>query len=289
MGEIQEFEDSEITFGRHPSCHVQYPKDLTIISRQHAKIIREGNRYKVLDTSTNGTFVNGKRVADAYLKDGDVLIFSEGGPKVSFLTKIDEGRSLSAAPAAASPAVRPQPAAAPHAVPPESAYQPVPAAPPAQMAPAATPAPLSDVPVQRVQMPLVIQYGPTLRSFNELPVTIGRGAGCDFILAHPALLDQQAQIFFSQDQYWIKDLTGRNQVTVNGMPVPGQSPLLPESQLALSPQGPKFRFLGGGRLAEVEEPIPEPPAAMDQTPAQTAPREPGKKPSRSLFKKILGR
>ena len=35
------------------------------------------------------------------------------------------------------------------------------------------PTPPYEVPVQRVQAPLLIQYGPTLRSYKELPVTIG--------------------------------------------------------------------------------------------------------------------
>ena len=42
-GEIQEFLEPEISIGRHPSCQVQFPKDLTIISRKHGQIIREGN------------------------------------------------------------------------------------------------------------------------------------------------------------------------------------------------------------------------------------------------------
>ena len=60
------------------------------MSRKHAEIIREGNRFKLVDLSANGTFVNGKRVKEVYLKDGDVLTFAEGGPKVSF-SGPDEG------------------------------------------------------------------------------------------------------------------------------------------------------------------------------------------------------
>ena len=91
-GEIQDFSDPEISIGRHSSCHVQFPKDLRIISREHARIIREGNRFKLMNLSQNGTYLNGKRIPEAYLKDGDVLMFAQGGPKVSFLTRIEEGR-----------------------------------------------------------------------------------------------------------------------------------------------------------------------------------------------------
>ncbi|MCK7510878.1 MAG: FHA domain-containing protein [Desulfobacterales bacterium] len=90
MGQIQEFTEPQITIGRHPSCSVQFPTDLATISRTHAELVREGNRYKVVDRSTNGTFVNGKRVTEAFLKDGDVIMFTEGGPKVSFLAQITD-------------------------------------------------------------------------------------------------------------------------------------------------------------------------------------------------------
>lgn len=93
-GEIQEFYDSEIYIGRHPSCLVCFPKDQALISRKHARIIREGNRFKLIDQSTNGTFVNGKKVNEIYLRDGDVLAISERGPKMSFLAKFVESRQV---------------------------------------------------------------------------------------------------------------------------------------------------------------------------------------------------
>jgi len=64
-GKIQEFSEPEIAIGRHPSCAVRFPADLVLISRNHARVIREGNTFKLVDSSTNGTFVNGKRVKEA--------------------------------------------------------------------------------------------------------------------------------------------------------------------------------------------------------------------------------
>ena len=87
-GEIQEIFDSEISIGRFSNCEVRFPVDFTIISRNHAQIIREGNRFKLIDSSTNGTFVNGNRITEHYLKSGDVIAFAEDGPKVSFLTQV---------------------------------------------------------------------------------------------------------------------------------------------------------------------------------------------------------
>jgi pSer/pThr/pTyr-binding forkhead associated (FHA) protein len=237
-GEIQEFLDQEISIGRLPACQVQFPKDFTMISRNHARIVREGNRFKLVDQSANGTFVNGKRVTEAYLKSGDVLILAEGGPKVSFLTRVEEGRVQPEAVTPSGTAAEPRIAPAPQ--------------PPAQQAQPAPEAPMQ-VSIQKVQAPLVVQYGPTLRSFKELPVTIGKSPGCDLSLEHPQVLDKHAQFFFDQGQYWVKDLTGRNLILIDGKPINLQGQLNPNSTVSLSPQGPTFRFLGGGRLAEFEE------------------------------------
>lgn len=278
-GEIQEFSNPEISIGRHPSCQVQFPKDLKIVSRKHAQIIREGNRFKLINHSQNGTFLNGKRVPEAYLKDGDVLIFAQGGPKVSFLTKIEAGQTDIDILTPVTPEPPQMPPAVPSAEPP-----PVPPIQP-------KPQPARDVSIQKIKVPLIIQYGPTLRSFNELPVTIGKGPGCDFILNHPSVFDQHAQLFFSHDQYWVKDLTGQQSVSINGQPINIQAPLNPDNQLALSLQGPRFRFLGGGRLAEIEEPIPEVP--VDEPPAeekaseQTDPNKIDAKKPGSIFKKLF--
>jgi hypothetical protein len=219
-GEIQDFLDSEISIGRHPSCQVQFPKDLAIISRKHALITREGNRFKFSDQSANGTFLNGKRVTEAYLKSGDVLIFAEGGPKVSFLTRIEESAQ------ALEKFNQPRASTEMQSEPVQKITPPP---------PLAEPAPEARVSIQKVQVPLVIQYGPTLRSFKELPVMIGK----------------------NQDQYWVKDLTGQGMVLINAAPVHIQAPLNPDNLLSLSPKGPTFRFLGGGRLAEHQEPAPE--------------------------------
>ena len=116
-----------------------------------------------------------------------------------------------------------------------------------------------EISIQITQVPLIIQYGPTLRSFKELPITIGRNPNCDFTLSHPAILDHHCQFFFSQDQYWVKDLTGQKLISINGLPVHLQAPIKPDDRLALCPQGPTFRFLGEGRLAELEEPGSEKP------------------------------
>jgi pSer/pThr/pTyr-binding forkhead associated (FHA) protein len=244
-GEIQEFSESVIVIGRSPSSHLCFPADLAIISRKHAEIIREGNRFKLIDHSINGTFVNGKRITEAYLKDGDVMMFAEGGPKVSFLTQIKEGRIAIDTSVPFSDPDRSQIFSVQEPLLPSAQKTP----------PTGLKTKESIKPsIKNVKVPLVIQYGPTLRSFNELPITIGKSPNCDFVLDHPAILDRQAQIFFSQDQYWVKDLTGQGLIQINQRPIPMEMSLKKDDNLALSPQGPFFRFLGEGRLAEIEKP-----------------------------------
>jgi pSer/pThr/pTyr-binding forkhead associated (FHA) protein len=266
-GEIQEFNQPEIFIGRSNTCQVCFPKDLAIVSRVHARIVREGNRFMLMDQSSNGTFVNGKLVKEAILKDGDVLLFAEGGPKVSFLTQTIEGTADvadSVQPAAISAPIAPAPIRAasppPAPMPPPERLDVAPKPFSAPVSPSPPPAQhLGDIPIQQVKKPLVVQYGPTLKSYNELPVTIGSGAQCDFRLDHPSVFERHAQIFYYQEQYWIKDLTGKNLVQINGRSVEGQGMLEADQRLSLSAQGPDFRFLGGGRLAEIE------PAASEES------------------------
>jgi pSer/pThr/pTyr-binding forkhead associated (FHA) protein len=277
-GQIQDFTDAVISIGRHPSSHLRFPPDLASISRHHAEIIREGNQFKLVDHSTNGTFVNGKRITETLLKNGDVITFAEeGGPKVSFLTQLKEGPPEMAS------------------IPPQPVFREEPAE---RIRIEGRPRPISpikerpvEVPVQSAKIPLIIQYGPTLRSFKELPISIGKSSKCHFRLEHPSILEHHAQIFFSQNQYWIKDLTGKGLLQINRQPLNLQSPLKIHDDISLGPQGPIFRFIGEGRLVEVSEPhfepiSPSPPSRKER--AQEVDREakPSEKRS-SLLKKIF--
>jgi pSer/pThr/pTyr-binding forkhead associated (FHA) protein len=258
-GQIQEFAQNEISIGRHQECKLRFPPDISIISRKHATIIREGNRFKLIDTSSNGTEVNGKMVKEAYLKDGDVLTIAPGGPKISFLTEIRKG----AVPPEPTPPLKPrrqytppsEPQQQQHSppTPPRPKPPPRPAPPPHQQPQPQKPKVFTRYPEDNVMVPLIIQFGPTLRSYKKLPVTIGKNPNCEFSLDRPGILDRHAEIFFYQDQYWVKDLTGQRLVKVNYRECEGGMSLQANDVVMLSPQGPSFQFLGGGRLAEMEQ------------------------------------
>ena len=268
-GQIQDFSQFPVHIGRHSSCQVRFDKNLTTLSRRHARIDRQGNRFRIIDASTNGTYVNGKRIADVYLRDGDVITFTENGPKASFLTKIEAGdapipQAQSAQPMPPSPVSPAQP----------QMPAPTPAAPPAENSPPSplppepglTVGPGLEIPVISVNAPLVIQFGPTLQSYNLLPVTIGTDPACDFVIANDALAGRHIQIFFSDNEYYAKDLTGSGMVTINGRPVGTQSVIAQGAELSLTDKGPKFRFLGGGRLAEIQDVVSEP---LEKTDAES--------------------
>jgi pSer/pThr/pTyr-binding forkhead associated (FHA) protein len=262
-GQIQDFSQFPVHIGRHSTCQVRFDKDLTTISRRHARIERQGNRFRIIDASTNGTYVNGKRIADVYLRDGDVITFTENGPKTSFLTKIEAGtvpdphaRSTQPTqplpPSPVSPAHQQVPAPT-QAAPPE-----VPSTlPPHTPEPGLTVGPGLEIPVISTNAPLVIQFGPTLRRYNLLPVIIGSDPACDFVIADDTLAGRNVQIFFSENEYYAKDLTGRSMVSINGRPVGTQSVIAQGAELSLTDQGPTFRYMGGGRLAEIQDVVSE--------------------------------
>jgi len=288
-GKEQEFSEPSILIGRHPSCHVQFATDLAHLSRKHAEIIRDGNQFKLIDHSTNGTFVNGKKIKETYLKDGDVLMFAEGGPQISFLTQMKEG-AMEIPPAkplreperevrVEPPKVEP-PKVEPLIRPQRPVEERPPYVPPKREEP-------PEILAQPVQMPLVIQYGPQIRNFKQLPVTLGKSPMCELVLDHPGIFDLHAQIFFSQNQYWIKDLTGKGLLLINRQAIRFQAPLKLHDHIALSPQGPFFQVFGEGRLGEVEEVRDEKPSDTSQK-MEEATEKKGPKGIASKFKKIFG-
>jgi len=121
-----------IGLGRHPLSDVRFDAEQDIdASTRHAAILLDGSQYVLRDLgSTNGTFVNGQRVAgDVPLKDGDVIRCGVHGPELAFTILRDQEEQVmdavrrgtgSAAPAAGQPrpgAMRPTAAPPPRPAP----------------------------------------------------------------------------------------------------------------------------------------------------------------------------
>jgi hypothetical protein len=65
--------DSMVYVGRSFTAGLRF--DDHSVSRRHAIFVRRGGRTRILDDrSLNGTFVNGRRVEEADLYDGDIVV-----------------------------------------------------------------------------------------------------------------------------------------------------------------------------------------------------------------------
>jgi two-component system cell cycle response regulator len=76
LGKAYYLQDTVQTIGRALSCDIQLAEDS--VSRNHARVTVSGSMTRVCDlSSTNGLFVNGHRVQEAELRDGDRLHLGE--------------------------------------------------------------------------------------------------------------------------------------------------------------------------------------------------------------------
>ncbi len=70
--------------GRREDCDLRIP--VTDVSRKHCRLVKDRDMLRVEDLgSSNGTYINGQRVQEAYIKAGDVV---QVGP-VQFIVQID--------------------------------------------------------------------------------------------------------------------------------------------------------------------------------------------------------
>ena len=92
-GRTHKLSDSAVVMGRHPDCDLVL--DVGAVSRQHAKLECEGNRYFLVDLkSRNGTLLNELPVSGRLpLKDGDQLQICD----VTLLFATSEPRELPSA------------------------------------------------------------------------------------------------------------------------------------------------------------------------------------------------
>ncbi|HUH00939.1 MAG TPA: FHA domain-containing protein [Kofleriaceae bacterium] len=78
--------EARLRFGRHPESDVMFDahRDLDASSR-HAELRFDGEAFTLIDIgSSNGTFVDGERVGQARIQEGDPVEveFGAGGPRL---------------------------------------------------------------------------------------------------------------------------------------------------------------------------------------------------------------
>ena len=112
-GRVETFETSRVRVGRSPDNDLTFDADSARqVSRDHAEIYLDGERYFVKDLqSRNGTFVGGRRIDQPTpLNDGDTIQFAAGGPTVRFSTRPAGGTVVHRVPAAEPQAAQASPA-----------------------------------------------------------------------------------------------------------------------------------------------------------------------------------
>lgn len=86
-GESQKIIIDQVELGRDANCQVRFDDSFSTVSRRHAAIVKDGDRWKLVQLSkTNSTFLNGHPVdTDWYLENGDEIQLSVGGPRMGFI------------------------------------------------------------------------------------------------------------------------------------------------------------------------------------------------------------
>ncbi len=91
-GESQKIIIDEIEIGRDSKCQVRFDESMETVSRHHAAIVKDGEKWKLVQLSkTNSTLLNGQKVEkEWYLKNGDEIQIAINGPRIGFI--VPEGK-----------------------------------------------------------------------------------------------------------------------------------------------------------------------------------------------------
>jgi S1-C subfamily serine protease len=175
-GQRELFDKSVISIGRHPLNDLRFdPERDPDASSKHAEIRILGDKATLHDLdSTNGTFVNGQRIAgERALFDGDLMSFGREGPAVEF---------HAAAAVAAPEKTRASASSAPAA-----------AAAPAEAAPARPSVPRRDT-TARIADAVQEQTGTLRKMVVGLGVLVIVGAGVAYMIVNRASANAQARV-----------------------------------------------------------------------------------------------
>ncbi|HUL49669.1 MAG TPA: FHA domain-containing protein [Gemmatimonadales bacterium] len=242
-----------LVFGRDATCDVVVTgKD---VSRRHAEIVQTPRGYLLVDSSTNGTYVNEERIqGQRLLARAEVVRI--GDEKFRFYAE------FAPAPAAAAPP--PAPAAA----------SPAPASSPQRAAPAGALA------------SLLAKTG-TLRG-QRFPIrsplaNIGRADYNDVVLADPSVSTAHAKLQRREGVWVIVDLDSTNGTFVDGERIKGEAPIGPgmtvrfgDLSLVFEPADDTAGVVKGGGTVVMSTPAVAPKPAPPK--AQPAPKPQAQRP-----------
>jgi pSer/pThr/pTyr-binding forkhead associated (FHA) protein len=212
-----------LTIGRDAASDVVVPQNE--VSRTHARVIVMADGYEVRDSSANGVFVNGVRVANAQkLSRADVI--RVGDEELRFYADVP-------------PAVVAKPA-----IPAESATSTQ-----ASDSAAAVVAPTVAADARPALAVLeVTNEGPTNGTRYEIRVPlahVGRGAHNDVVIPEPSVSETHAKLERREDGWCVIDLGSTNGTFVGGQRLPGEGERAIYGGLSLRFGGVKVIFRPG--------------------------------------------
>ncbi|HWH04447.1 MAG TPA: FHA domain-containing protein [Gemmatimonadales bacterium] len=274
---------ASLVFGREAGCDVVVTgKD---VSRRHAEILTTPKGYMVVDSSTNGTYVNDEKIeGQRLLMRADVIKI--GDEQFRFYADtapaVQAPPSPPAGPAASSPQAAPQtsppPSGAGHRLNNTSFGM------------AAAPRPSATVPNTPAGSPAPAAMGNFLFRTGPLkgqryqiktPVlNIGRADYNDLVLADASVSTSHAKLQRREGVWMLVDLDSTNGTFVDGEKVQGESPLSPgvmvrfgDVQAVFEPTDDAMGTAKGGgtKVIEAFKPGSAPPAPAPKAAAPTPP------------------
>jgi pSer/pThr/pTyr-binding forkhead associated (FHA) protein len=268
---------ASLVLGREAGCDVVVPgKD---VSRRHAEIVASPKGYLLVDSSTNGVFVNDERIQGQHLlARSDVIRIGE--ESFRFYSEQAAPAPAPSAPAAAPAAPSPPPAAAARlqntsfgmpATPRPTAPVPNPAA-----AAATAGAPLAN---------FLVRSGLSKgqRLIVKTPIAnIGRADYNDLVLTDESVSTSHAKLQRREGVWTLVDLESTNGTYVDGERISTDTPIAPgtmvrfgDVQLVFEPTDDALGVAKGGGTKVLESfkvaPPAPPPPPPPRTPAPVAP------------------
>jgi pSer/pThr/pTyr-binding forkhead associated (FHA) protein len=268
-----------LTFGRDAAADVVVSGP--DVSRQHAEIRAEAEGYVLIDTSVNGTYVNGERTGKTRrLSRADVIRIGN-----------DEFRFYADAPAPA-PKAPPRPAAA------EAEANAPPSGAPERLSNTLHGLPVSDLQRQVAATPpsapllasLLFRSG-ELRGRRvpiKVPVVnIGRGDYNDILIADPSVSTMHAKLQRRESVWVLTDLGSTNGTFVEGERLTGEQPLSPGTTIRFGDVSALFEPLddevpvaraSGTQVMEKLDATPPPARVSAPTPEPERPKPKSRRP-----------
>lgn len=250
-GDIEHFLPGTITFGRHPNCDIVFPRESLTVSRVHARLECDDKQCRLVGLGGNGTYVNGELVDIAVLSTGDVVTFSEHGPKLSFLFQSsaqadanNTGNSKIQTNNDKTEVLNRMQDDATSVMPDIKDITPLPGR-ESYVAQHAT-----DSVNQAPALEFTLQFGGSLQSFQKQKIYVGRNHNSDFLIDHPRLLEQHARFYFSGNQCYVANATALKLIWINGELLDEPRRLKHNDVIMLNSGGPRLIYKGEGRLQE---------------------------------------